>query len=120
MQLKSTQITVTIDGLESLRSEYVFDNIEDKSKGFTRNYGRITFTNALDKGKSVIITYNKAPELLQAQDRINHTTIPTTGMYGNDPGQLLDGIDYGGVEVSSFDFGTGTGWDPRSNGPNNI
>ena len=41
------------------------------SKGFTRNYGRITFTNALDKGKSVIITYNKAPELLQAQDRIN-------------------------------------------------
>ena len=37
-------------------------------------------------------------------------------MYGNDPGQLLDGIDYGGVEVSSFDFGTGTGWDPRRNG----
>ena len=35
-------------------------------------------------------------------------------MYGNDPGQLLDGIDYGGVEVSSFDFGTGTGWDPDS------
>ena len=32
MQLKSTQITVTIDGLESLRSEYVFDNIEDKPK----------------------------------------------------------------------------------------
>jgi len=114
MQLKSTQISVTIDGLESLRSEYIFDNIEDTSKGYTRKYGRIFFTNPLDKGKSVIITYNKAPELLQAQDRINLYYNPTTGMYGNDLGQLLDGIDYGGVEVSSFDFGTGTGWDSDS------
>ena len=32
-------------------------------------------------------------------------------MYGNDLAQLIEGIDYGGVEVSSFDFGTGTGWD---------
>ena len=114
MQLKTTQISVTVDGLESLRSEYIFDNIEDTSKGYTRNFGRIFFTNPLDKGKSVIITYNKAPELLQAQDRINLYYNPTTGMYGNDLGQLLDGIDYGGVEVSSFDFGTGTGWDSDS------
>jgi hypothetical protein len=111
MQLKSTQITVTVDGLESLRSEYTFSNVEDITKGYTRNYGRITFTNALAIGKTVVITYNKAPELLQAQDRINLYYNPTTGMYGNDLGQLLDGIDYGGVEVSSFDFGTGTGWD---------
>ena len=33
-------------------------------------------------------------------------------MLGNDLGQLLDGIDYGGVEVSSYSFGAGTGWDP--------
>ena len=111
MQLKSTQITVTVDGLESLRSEYTFDNIEDTTKGYTRSYGRITFTNALAVGKTVVITYNKAPELLQAQDRINLYYDPTTGMYGNDLAQLLDGIDYGGVEVSSFDFGTGSGWD---------
>ena len=111
MQLKSTQITVTVDGLESLRSEYAFSNIEDTTKGYTRTYGRITFTNALAVGKTVVIKYNKAPELLQAQDRINLYYNPTTGMYGNDLSQLLDGIDYGGVEVSSFDFGTGTGWD---------
>ena len=111
MQLKTTQIKVTVDGLEALRSEYVFDNITDTTKGFTRSYGRITFTDALDAGKIVVITYNKAPELLQAQDRISLYYNPTSGMYGNDLGQLLDGIDYGGVEVSSFDFGTGTGWD---------
>ena len=26
-------------------------------------------------------------------------------MFGNDLGQLLDGVDYGGVEVSSYSFG---------------
>ena len=101
MQLKSTQITVTVDGLESLRSEYTFTNVTDTSKGFTRSYGRITFTNALAVNKTVVITYNKAPELLQAQDRISLYYNPTSGMYGNDLAQLLDGIDYGGVEVSS-------------------
>ena len=111
MQLKSTQITVTVDGLESLRSEYNFDNIVDTTKGFTRSYGRITFTDALAINKTVVITYNKAPQLLQAQDRINLYYNPTSGMYGNDLAQLIDGIDYGGVEVSSFDFGTGSGWD---------
>ena len=111
MQLKSTQITVTVDGLESLRSEYTFTNVTDTSKGFTRSYGRITFTNALAVNKTVVITYNKAPELLQAQDRISLYYNPTSGMYGNDLAQLLDGIDYGGVEVSSFSFGSGTGWD---------
>ena len=62
-------------------------------------------------GQSVIVTYNKAPDLLQAQDRINLYYDPTVGMYGNDLGQLLDGVDYGGVEVTSFNFGGGSGWD---------
>ena len=111
MQLKSTQITVTVDGLESLRSEYTFSNVTTDTKGFTRSNGRITFTNSLAQNKTITITYNKAPELLQAQDRINLYYNPTSGMYGNDLSQLLDGIDYGGVEVSSFSFGTGSGWD---------
>ena len=37
VQLVNTQITVTVDGLESLRSEYVFDNISDTSKGLHKN-----------------------------------------------------------------------------------
>ena len=111
MQLKSTQIKVTVDGLESLRSEYSFTNKQDTSKGYTRSFGRITFSDPLALGKNVIISYEKAPDLLQAQDRINLYYDPATGMFGNDLGQLLDGIDYGGVEVSSYSFGSGTGWD---------
>lgn len=111
LQLKSTNITVLLDGLELLRSEYTFENVNDTSKGFTRSFGRINFTTALSLGQEISVTYNKSPDLLQAQDRINLYYDPTTGQYGNDLGQLLDGIDYGGVEVTSFDFGSGTGWD---------
>ena len=37
-------------------------------------------------------------------------------MFGNDLGQILDGVDYGG-EVSSYSFGSGTGWDPDPEPP---
>ena len=30
--------------------------------------------------------------------------IPTTGMLGKDPVPVMDGVDYGGVEVKSFGF----------------
>ena len=48
--------------------------------------------------------------MLQAQDRINLFYSPTTGMLGNDVSQVMDGVDYGGIEVKSFTFGSGTGW----------
>ena len=111
VQLKSTRISVTVDGLDSLRSEYKFENVKDTTKDHTRFKGRITFTNPLKAGQNIVVSYDKAPDLLQAQDRINLYYNPATGMYGNDLGQLLDGIDYGGVEVSSYSFGSGTGWD---------
>ena len=111
MQLKSTKITVTVDGLESLRSEYTFTNIKDTSKGYTRNYGRISFTLPQSLSSTIVISYDKAPDLLQAQDRINLYYNPATGMFGKELGQVLDGVDYGGVEVSSYSFGSGTGWD---------
>jgi len=48
---------------------------------------------------------------MQAQDRINNYYTPTVGMTGKDLNQLMTGLDYGGVEVKSFGFGPGRGWD---------
>ena len=48
---------------------------------------------------------------MQAQDRINSYYTPTSGMPGKDLNQLMTGLDYGGVEVKSFEFGKGQGWD---------
>ena len=101
-KLKNTEISVTVDGLESLRSEYTFENITDTTKGYTRKYGRITFTGSLQAGQSVIITYNKSQSFYRHRIELIFIIIPGTGMFGNDLGQLLDGVDYGGVEVSSY------------------
>ena len=49
--------------------------------------------------------------LLTAADRINITYDPAVGQFGKDLAQLMDGVDYGGVEVRSLDFGGSTGWD---------
>ena len=51
---------------------------------------------------------------LQAQDRINLFYTPTSGMPGKELAQILDGIDYGGVEVRSLGFDTASGWDTDS------
>ncbi len=57
------------------------------------------------------INYRKSIDLLDAQDRINLFYNPTTGQLGKDLSQLMDGVDYGGVQVKSFEFGAPPGWD---------
>jgi hypothetical protein len=111
MDLRNTSVNVVVNGTEALRSEYTFENVEDTTKGFTRYTGRVIFNTSPAANSEVVITYLKGAELLQAQDRINLFYNPTTGQLANDISQLLTGVDYGGVEVTSVDFGGGAGWD---------
>ena len=111
MNMDSTTITVTVAGEELLTSEYTYENVLDTTKGYNRFKGRISLTNPAENNSAIIVTYKKESSLLQAQDRINLIYDPQTGQYDKDLGQLMDGIDYGGVEVKSFDFGGPSGWD---------
>jgi len=111
MNMTSTNITVTVAGEELLTSEYTYENILDTSKGYNRYKGRITLTNPAEISSAIVVTYKKETSLLQAQDRINLIYDPQTGQLDKDLSQLMDGIDYGGVEVKSFDFGGPSGWD---------
>ena len=77
----------------------------------TRSVGRITFTTPPKLGSAITVTYNKDANLLDAQDRISLLYNPTTGMVGKDIAQLMDGIDYGGVEIKSFGFEGSSGFD---------
>jgi hypothetical protein len=104
MQIKNTEVSVFVNNIELLRSEYSFNNIKDTSKGYTRYFGRITLVEPAVINTSVVINYKKDIALLQAQDRINIAYDPQTGQYAKDLGQLMDGVDYGGVEVKSFEF----------------
>ena len=110
MDLRPSQIEVTVANIESLNSEYTYSNVADETKTYTRYKGRITFTNPPANNAAIVVKYSKSINMLQAQDRISLFYKPTDGMLGNDIAQLMDGIDYGGVEVRSFDFGGGAGW----------
>ena len=110
MDVRPSQLYITVSDVESLTSEYTFKNVADTTKGYTRYTGEIFFTEPPKMSASIIIKYSKAIDMLQAQDRISLFYTPTDGMLGNDIAQLMDGIDYGGVEVRSFDFGGGSGW----------
>ena len=111
LDMASANINVSVAGEELLTSEYKYENVLDRTKGYDRYKGRITLTMPAAVSSAIVVTYKKDVNLLQAQDRINLIYDPQTGQYDKDLSQLMDGIDYGGVEVKSFDFGGPSGWD---------
>ena len=50
-------------------------------------------------------------DVLHTQDRVNLYYVPTDGQPGKELAQVIDGIDYGGVEVRSITFEDVSGWD---------
>ena len=114
MDLKRSNVKVSIDGKELLRSEYSFENKDDTTKTYKRQKGQLSFSTPPTLGSVITIEYLRPLESVTAQDRVNLGYRPTTGMAGNDLSQVMDGIDYGGVEVRSYDFGGPRGWDSDS------
>ena len=114
MDMRTNTIEITIDGVVILSSQFTYENILDKSRGYDRYYGRINFVLPPDNLKEIIINYKKSIRLLTATDRINLFYNPTTGQIGKDISQLMSGIDYGGVEVKSYGFVGPEGWDSDS------
>jgi hypothetical protein len=111
MDLSKSTVNVYVNNQEALNSEYTYSNLLDTTKGYDRYYGQISFTEAPANSQTIRVEYKKAVSLMQAQDRINNYYTPTVGMAGKDLNQLMTGLDYGGVEVKSFEFGAGRGWD---------
>lgn len=113
MDLTRANIQVFFDDVDALTSEYSYGNEIVNDKSYTRSKGFITLEQARPIGSVIRIEYKKAYDLLSAADRINLLYDPQTGQYGKDLGQLMDGVDYGGVEVRSFEFGQDLGWDTQ-------
>jgi len=113
MDLRTTRVRVFVDGSEALGGLYTYSNMLDTSKGYDRFQGRIVFTTAPAEGKPIQIEYFKAIDFLNAQDRINTAYEPGQGNLGKSLGQLMEGVDYGGVEVTSFGFASTSGWDSQ-------
>ena len=115
MDLARAKINVFFNSTDALSSEYSYGNetLNTNNSTYTKQVGFVTLTQAQPIGTVIRVEYNKSYELLNAADRINLLYNPETGQYGKDLGQLMDGVDYGGVEVRSFEFGTDLGYDTQ-------
>ena len=111
MNIERNTCTVSVDGNELFVSQYSIENIKDTNKSYTRYLGQIVFETVPPKDAVITVNYTKSLDMLNATDRIKYAYKPGLDMYGNDISQLMQGVDYGGVEVKSFDFVTSTGWD---------
>jgi hypothetical protein len=115
MDLTRANVSVVINGVEALDSEYSYNNESSISsdKTHTHDLGYILLEQSRVAGTTIVVTYNKSYEMLSAADRTKLLYNPETGQYGTDLGQLMDGIDYGGVEVRGFEFGQDLGFDSQ-------
>jgi uncharacterized protein YaaR (DUF327 family) len=113
MNSNNTKVSITINDVEQLKSAYTYANITNITAGYTREQGQITFAIAPKLNDTIIVNYEKPLSMLDASDRINHGYSPTTTMTGKDLAQLMTGVDYGGVEVTSFDLSGPAGWESQ-------
>jgi len=111
MDLRNSRVKVFLDDNEVLGGRYTYRNNLDTSKGYDRYLGEIEFFEPPVGDQELRVEYYKDIKMLNAQDRINLAYEPGEDQYGKTLGQLMDGVDYGGVEVRSFEFGGTAGWD---------
>ena len=137
MDLNILNVNVEVDGVELLRSEFTYGNEEDNSgvsyiydenyqaitsnneftnqifTGLTKYNGYIVLTNTPAQDSVIKVTYLRNLNSLDIANRIKHGYYPTAGMLGNDLAQLMDGVDYGGVQVDTYGFFDSLlgGWD---------
>lgn len=108
---KKINFYILVNNIEIYGAQYSVTVEESVHNTFTSLDGYITFTEAPSANAEIVIQYYKNIRLLNASDRINYAYSPITGMYGKDYGQLMTGVDYGGVQLTSIDFEIGGGWD---------
>ena len=113
MDFDNSTIQVLVDNIEQLRSKYTYTNFEDNTSTYTREKGRIVFAKPPKLNAVIEVKYQLPLSMLSAEDRILHSYYPNSEMYSKDLNQLMTGIDYGGVEVRSFDFQGVSGWDTK-------
>jgi hypothetical protein len=108
--LRLDQCTITIGGIPLLRENYRLSVVKSTTGAFTAYTGLLTLESDTYAPGTMVITYNKNQELLNASDRIQYFYNPNSGDLGKDLSQLMTGVDYGGVIISGLGFEQSTGW----------
>ena len=106
-----SKITITKNDGVVLGSEYSINLYKNSNDEFNILKGRISFNVAPDLGDVIKISYEKNDDLFDAVNRIEKYYAPVAGMKGDDLGQLMTGVDFGGVQIQGTTFDVTGGWD---------
>ena len=123
-EIEKHKFTILINDIEYYGSQYEISIVESKHDSYTTFDGYIIFAIAPISESKITVTYDKNIDLYSAIDRIDYAYNPTAGQFGinyiynpvtkeyeKDFSQLMTGIDYSGVTVTSIDFEIAGGWD---------
>ena len=106
-----SKVLIYKNGQVVLNNEYSVVLYTEVVDSYTVLKGKLIFNQSLDAGDVLVVEYEKNDKLFDAVNRIQKYYAPTSGMVGNDVGQLMTGIDFGGVRVQGTTFDVTGGWD---------
>ena len=109
--LTYNKTSVKINNADVLKFDYTLTSKKSTARGYTSYSGLITFETAPQANAEIVVTYEKDFNHLSAADRINFYYNPQTGQLGKDLAQLMQGIDFGGVNITGLGFNINGGWD---------
>jgi hypothetical protein len=105
-----TKITILKNNQVVLNSDYSI-SLYYAANSSSILKGKLLFETSPAAGDIIVVEYEKNIELLNAVDRIEKYYSPTSGMVGKELGQLMTGVDFGGVQIQGTTFDVTGGWD---------
>jgi hypothetical protein len=115
------EATVTFNGILVMPTEYTINNYTSSYtpagsvNSYSKKYSQLAFTSIPPRGTEIKIVYNKNIEIYSAAERIRDYYNPVAGMPGKQFGQLMDGVDYPGVQIETLPFNYSIGWNGGQN-----
>jgi hypothetical protein len=106
-----SKITILKNGQLVLNNEYSISLYYSSTLGYSLLKGKIVFLTTPEKGDIIYVEYEKNDNLLDSINRIEKYYSPVAGMKGKELGQLMTGIDFGGVLIQGTTFDVTGGWD---------
>jgi hypothetical protein len=113
---EKTSIELTNNGVLKLIDTFTIDYREEiyspqSNVSYVKKYATLRLNFIPEKFDVIKITYPKDQDLYTAVDRIEDYYAPTAGMPGNDPKQLMSGLEYSGLSIDTLPFEYAGGWD---------
>ena len=109
-------IVLTRNGILQLIDSYTISFTEaaynpQPMTSYTKKFATLKLNFIPESGDVISITYPKSLDLYNAASRVEDYYAPTTGMPGKELAQVMQGVEYSGLQVIGLPFAAQGGWE---------